>query len=136
VEEAKALEYALKQHRRSVFRCSAEPDAGMAATVLSALSQAKLVVILGTLNYGEETGSGCSSHQQLRCVIEHKKAFLLIKMCDGFAHPQTALWLPDTVEHYIWQPKSEAERQRPPVLLVEKVMFSLAWQSLIIRYRR
>ncbi len=107
----------------------------MAPTVMSTLSKAKLVVILGTLNYGEETGSGFSSQQQLRYVVEHKKAFVLVKMCDNFAQQQTALWLPDTVPHFAWQPKSEAERQRPPVLLVEKVMSSLAWQSLIMRYR-
>ncbi len=134
-EEAKALAYALRQHRRSVFLC-AEPDADMAPTVASALSQAKLAVILGTESYGEETTAGFNSHQQLRYIIEHKKAFMLIKMCDCFTQQQTRSWLPDTVPHYRWQPKSEAERRRPPVLMVEKVMSSLAWQSLIIRYRR
>jgi hypothetical protein len=126
MEEAIALKTALEQRGKSVFLCAVEIGDDNAEAVIAALSQAKLAVILGTKTYGEKTASSFSTYQELRYIIEQKKPFYLVKMCDRFVHQQTLLWLPDTVSYYPWQPKSAAERQGVPADLVDKIVQKLA----------
>eukprot|EP00047_Mylnosiga_fluctuans_P005940 m.243748 g.243748 ORF g.243748 m.243748 type:complete len:733 (+) comp14303_c0_seq1:188-2386(+) len=50
----------------------------------TAMRYSKLVVVLGTHEYGTNTGLGFSTHRQLGTAIELRKPMVLVKMCERF----------------------------------------------------
>lgn len=114
-----ALQQALERLGLTVFLCNVEPGGDIAAAVIAALTTCKLAVILGTETYGKNTGVGYSTVEELRYIIQEKKPFFLVKMCDQFTEPEARFRLPDSLAYYPWQPRSAAEL--PPADLVQKI---------------
>lgn len=90
------------------------------AAAVSALHGCKLAVIMGTASYGKDTGCPFGSRQELTLVI-HQKPFFSVKICD------TSLFNPGgNIANYSWRPSTEAEKQAPPVEMVDKIVNCLS----------
>ena len=65
------------------------PGCDIASAIGRAIDICKLVVIMGTITYGTNTGAGFSTFDEMRCILDHDrgKAVLLVKLCDDFAVP-------------------------------------------------
>ncbi len=59
---------------------------------------------MGTKTYGLKTASGYSTSQELQFIMEEKKPFFFIKMCDRFEIDMTRFYLPNTVSYVLWTP--------------------------------
>ena len=53
-----------------------------------------MVVIMGTLTYGEDISTGFSTYEELTFLCEEKKPFFLVKMCKHFGEEKTRVLLP------------------------------------------
>lgn len=121
--EAKAYGIALQQALEGlgfkVFLCNVEPGGDIATAIIDALSDCKLAVILGTETYGQKTGVGYSTFEELRFIFDRQKPFLLVEMCREFKEREALFRLTSDIAFYLWQPRSAAEL--PPVELVQKI---------------
>ncbi|EGD75358.1 hypothetical protein PTSG_06434 [Salpingoeca rosetta] len=113
-EASQALKKALE--RRSV------PT--IADAVIGAIDECELVVIMGTHTYGEKTDSPFGSSEELEFIINEKKPFFLVKMCDRFKHAKPRFWLPPTISYHLWKPQG-AERFDPPRSLIDAILAKL-----------
>lgn len=125
MEEGKALQAELARHGIEAFLCDVAPGGDIARTVIYALDNCQLVVILGTVTYGEETASKFSTFNELRHIINEEKPFFLVKMCDRFAEAETRFHLSSNISYHPWQPAG-AERTRVPSTLVDQIILRLA----------
>lgn len=125
MEEANALKLELVRRGISVFLCNIPPGKDIGRSVIHALSNCKLAVILGTRTYGAKTLSGFSTNEELRYIINEKKPYFLAKMCDTFDEPETRFRLPPEISYYKWQPNG-SQRSRVPSDLVEQIVRRLA----------
>eukprot|EP00043_Microstomoeca_roanoka_P024983 m.7224 g.7224 ORF g.7224 m.7224 type:complete len:884 (+) comp5125_c0_seq2:974-3625(+) len=116
-DEALALKSALQQRGISTFVCDDIPTAEMARSVISAIDTAELVVILGTETYGAETSSTFSTHDELAFIINQRKPFYLVKLCDRFVEAGTRFWLPTSLPCFTWKHPSKVRSVIPPHLL-------------------
>ena len=87
------------------FLCAVHEGYSITKAVFTNLVKAELVVILGTATYGKETDSSCSTHQELMYVMDKKKPFFLIKMCDKYEEAAADFYFPSNVAYYPWMPK-------------------------------
>lgn len=119
--EGKALQRGLHARGISTFTCDM-PGQELDNTVVAALTNCKLVVILGTKAYGKRTTSRFGTLQELRYIFEVTKPFFLVKMCAEFEEAETCFRFSGDVCYFPWQPNSEAERKRLPPGLVDRVI--------------
>lgn len=122
-----ALQEDLEKLGLKVFLCNVEPGDDIAATVIRALSECKLAVILGTRTYGQKTESGFSTFEELRFIFEENKPFFLVKMCDKFDVVETRFRLTSDISYYRWRPQSPSER--PPAQLSQRIIAKLGLSS-------
>ena len=120
-----ALQAALEAKNMSVFLCDVAPGENLASAVVNALTHCKLAVIFGTETYGQETASSFSTFQELRYIVDKKKPFFLLKMCDAFVEARTDFHLPSTISYYPWRPATEQERNAAPPDLIEQIVSRL-----------
>ncbi len=126
LDEAKALKAALTACGANVFLCAVDPGDAIDQAIITALGSCRLVVILATRTYGKATGFPCSTHEELKYIIGHKKPFFLVKMCEEYEEEYAKFHLPVTTMHYLWQPQTPQERSRAPPQLVEDIMQKLS----------
>jgi hypothetical protein len=120
--EAKALQAGLHARGVSAFLCDIPEGQDLANAVVMALTHCKLAVILGTKTYGQKTCSGFSTFEELRFIINEQKPHFLVKMCTEFEEAETRFRLSPDISYFPWQPGSDAERQRLPAGLVDKII--------------
>ena len=92
VNEATILKTALEKEGVTAFLSRVpERPASLAneSEVARAIDTCELVVIMGTLTYGKDTGAGFSTHEELTFACEEKKPLFLVKMCERFEEEQT-----------------------------------------------
>ena len=94
-----ALEKELKQ---PVYLCSVPEGESIAADIAENLQKSKLVVIFGTETYGIKTASSFSTYQEMIYILDKKKPFFLIKMCDEFREPLTDFYFNSTISYFMW----------------------------------
>ena len=99
-----ALQAALEAKGMSVFLCDVPPGENLARAVVGALTRCKLAVILGTKTYGQKTASTFSTYEELQYIVDERKPFFLVKMCDAFEEEHARFNLPSTISYYAWQP--------------------------------
>lgn len=127
LEEAKALTTALQTVGCSVFLCAVPEGDSLLEIVSRALSNSTLAVILGTRTYGQKNSQALfNTFQELTFILEQKKPFFLVKMCEKFSEPHTQLLLSTAISHYPWLPKTEAERRSVPPQLVLNILTKLS----------
>jgi hypothetical protein len=68
------------------------------------LVEAELVVS-SMKSYGLTTESSYSTHQELQFIMEEKKPFFLIKMCDRYEHALVRLYFNTKVSYFHWHEK-------------------------------
>jgi hypothetical protein len=117
-QPAEELKVALANRNITSFVSHLEPAGdSIAKDVMAALIGCELFVILGTASYGEDTGIGFSSYNELEFACDERKRRFLIKMCDGdFSDPMTRLRLPKSVPYRFWEPLTTL-----PVQIVEEI---------------
>jgi hypothetical protein len=64
MEEAAAIKAALVKRGLNVFLCDVPPGKDIAQTVIAALAQCKMVVIMGSETYGAKTTAGFSTYEE------------------------------------------------------------------------
>eukprot|EP00048_Salpingoeca_helianthica_P016679 m.233595 g.233595 ORF g.233595 m.233595 type:complete len:317 (-) comp19220_c0_seq1:27-977(-) len=121
--EAKFLKGELERHGVVCFLCDVSPGGSIRDTIVKGLSACELVVIMGTRTYGKDTGVSFCTKNELDFIIDRKKPFFLIKMCDNFEEDVTCFHLPSHISHHRWDPGTPAPRG-----LVESILNKL--QSL------
>jgi hypothetical protein len=57
---------------------------------------------MGTKTYGRDTGAGFCTLQELRFIINERKPFFLIKMCDRFEEAETRFRLDSSISFFPW----------------------------------
>mmetsp|Transcript_15281 Transcript_15281/g.23011 ORF Transcript_15281/g.23011 Transcript_15281/m.23011 type:complete len:1048 (-) Transcript_15281:291-3434(-) len=95
-----------------------QPPVGndIAEEVATTLDAAKLVLIFGTETYGKGTVS-FSTKEELQFVMDEKKPFFLLKMCDRFAESRTRLSLPNSVAYFPWPAGTPMPENLPAELM-------------------
>jgi hypothetical protein len=124
--EALALQKALQARGVSTFVCAVPVGQSIMDAVVSALHGCKLVVIMGTATYGKDTGCPFCTKQELNYIVNQKKPFFLVKMCDTFQEATAKFNLGGDISYYPWRPVKEAEKQVPPADLVDQIVKRLS----------
>jgi hypothetical protein len=119
--EAKFLKAELEQRGVACFLCDVSPGGSIRDTIVKGLSTCDLVVILGTRTYGKDTGVAFCTKNELDFIIDRKKPFFLIKMCDVFEEDVTCFHLPSHISHHRWDPGTPA-----PLGLIESIVKKLS----------
>jgi WD40 repeat protein len=120
--EANLLKNALEAKGISTFLCAVEPGGDICTEIVNALHDCQLAIILGTKTYGKDTGVGYSTFEELRFIINERKPFFLVKMCDRFEEQETRFRLDSSVAYFQWTPGHPL----PPDIvtkIVEKLSF-------------
>jgi len=120
--EAKSLQQDLHARGISTFLCDIPEGEDLAGAVITALTNCKLAVILGTKTYGKKTSSGFSTFEELRFIVNERKPHFLVKMCAEFEEAETRFRLPPDISYFLWQPKSDEERVRLPTGMVDRMV--------------
>jgi hypothetical protein len=102
--EASALKNALEAKGISTFLCAVNPGGDIAREIVNALHGCQLAIIMGTKTYGKDTGAGFSTFEELRFIINERKPFFLVKMCERFEEHETRFRLDSSVAYYQWPP--------------------------------
>ncbi|CAE7660400.1 NXNL2, partial [Symbiodinium microadriaticum] len=79
------------------------PGQDIAEQVAEKLNSAKMVLIFGTETYGTGTVN-FSTKEELQFLMDEKKPFFLIKMCEKFSVARTRLSLSNAVSYVKWNP--------------------------------
>lgn len=103
-----------EQHNLNAVIVSTPQGEDIAAQVATLLDAARMVLIFGTETYGKGTVN-FSTKEELQFIMDEKKPFFLIKMCDRFAEPRTRLVLSKAVAYFLWMPNDPM----PPNLIPE-----------------
>jgi hypothetical protein len=91
-----------KHNLNAVIVCTPQGE-DIAAQVATLLDAAKMVIIFGTETYGKGTVN-FSTKEELQFIMDEKKPFFLIKMCERFAESRTRLVLSKAVAYFPWMP--------------------------------
>jgi hypothetical protein len=103
-KEAEDLKSALEARGISTFLGDVHPGGDIARLVVNALNECKLAIIMGSRTYGKVTGVGFSTFQELRFIVDKRKPFFLVKMCDTFEETETGFYLGSSVSYFQWTP--------------------------------
>lgn len=113
--QAKQIQKILRdEHNLNAVIVSTPQGEDIAAQVATLLDAARMVLIFGTETYGKGTVN-FSTKEELQFVMDEKKPFFLIKMCERFAEPRTRLVLSKAVAYFPWLPQDPL----PPALISE-----------------
>lgn len=91
-------------HNLKVFLCDVEAGADIFKTVCHAMAASTMFVIFGSETYGTDTGSKCCTYQELNFIIDEKKEFFLIKMCDKYKVATTLMTFNRDIAYEKWFP--------------------------------
>ncbi|EGD82196.1 hypothetical protein PTSG_02868 [Salpingoeca rosetta] len=125
----KALQRALEARGLKVFLCEVPPGSNIAKVVIRALHGCRMAVILGTRTYGKETDSSFSTFDELQYIVDRRKPFFLVKMCDDFEEPEAQFHLRSNVAYFAWTPKNEDTNISVPPPLVDDIVGKLKEQT-------
>lgn len=115
--QAKEVQKILKEkHNLNAVIVSTPQGEDIAAQVATLLDAARMVIIFGSETYGKGTVN-FSTKEELQFIMDEKKPFFLIKMCERFAEPRTRLVLSKAVAYFLWMPNDPM----PPSLIPELV---------------
>lgn len=95
----------------------AELGRSITDSVFNSLEECKMAIIFGNEDYGEDTNSPFSSYSELRYIINERKPFVLIKMCDSFKIPSTKGYLPRDTNCIFWK-----QNDHIPSGVIEKIL--------------
>jgi hypothetical protein len=90
-KEAKVLKVALERKGCSVYINETRAGGNMWVEIAEKLEQCALVVIMGSLTYGQKTSSINSTFEEMQFLLSERKHFYLIKMCERFQLPHTRM---------------------------------------------
>mmetsp|Transcript_3286 Transcript_3286/g.6423 ORF Transcript_3286/g.6423 Transcript_3286/m.6423 type:complete len:90 (+) Transcript_3286:89-358(+) len=63
-----------------------------------------MIIIMGTEDYGCPGTVNFSTKEELVFILQEKKPFFLIKMCERFEDSKTRFQLPDDTSYVPWTP--------------------------------
>ena len=113
----KNIEELLKAVGFKVYLASIKAGANIDDNVLDHLYASKMAIIFGSETYGEVTKSNVNTRTELNVILEEKKPYFLIKMCNKFVHIFPRSQLSFTSISYIeWM-----EDKPMPVDLIKKI---------------
>lgn len=123
--EARALKRALERWDLRVFLCDVRTGNDAGRAIIQALSECRMVVVLGTRTYGKQTKASYSTYQELRYIMEERKPFFLIKMCNAFTEHAARFHLTGTTQHHPWGQFQDGHRIYPSNDLVDAIVNEL-----------
>ena len=82
LSQGKMIKNELEKVGVTCFLCTVDGGESIVEAVTKNLYMAELAVILATATYGKETGSSVSTRKELTYLMEKKKPFFLVKMCE------------------------------------------------------
>lgn len=103
-QEAKMLQQALNNRGKKTFICDVGPGGNLIDSIIEALTESKLTIIMGTKTYGQQGTTKFSSKQELSFIMQEDKPFYLIKMCERFEDAKTRFYLNEDVSYQLWEP--------------------------------
>eukprot|EP01040_Poterioochromonas_malhamensis_P014817 gene14817-16474_t len=106
IQHAEIIKKELEIKGISTFLCAVEPGGDIAREIVSALTNCKLVIIMGSKTYGKDTGAGFSTFEELRFICSEKIPYFLVKMCDRFEEPETRFRLDNSISYLQWFPNT------------------------------
>lgn len=103
-KEAEQVKRALVERRINAVIINTEAGENVEIEVANALSECKLAILFANEDYGEVTNCTYSTYGELGYILDHKKPFILIKMCQTYASSVTRLRLPSSISSIFWAP--------------------------------
>jgi hypothetical protein len=117
--QAKEIQKILREkHNLNAVIVSTPQGEDIAAQVATLLDAARMVLIFGTETYGKGTVN-FSTKEELQFIMDEKKPFFLIKMCDRFAESRTRLVLSKAVAYFLWMPTDPMPSNLIPEILAK-----------------
>uniref|UniRef100_A0A7S3GC70 TIR domain-containing protein n=1 Tax=Palpitomonas bilix TaxID=652834 RepID=A0A7S3GC70_9EUKA len=102
-EETEQLREELRKCGHDAYICEVAPGGNIEELIIDRLNAAKLVIIMGTETYGVPGTNTFSTRQELSFIMQEKKPFFLIKMCDRFQDPYARFKLTDAFGYLLWE---------------------------------
>jgi hypothetical protein len=97
------------------YVCEASIDVGedWATVIFSALESCRLMVVMGTVTYGQKGTEIMATWEELTYALRYKKAIFTVKMCRTFQEPR-ARGLLDNMQVAQWEPGTEMDEGLVP----------------------
>eukprot|EP00056_Hartaetosiga_gracilis_P003428 m.63623 g.63623 ORF g.63623 m.63623 type:complete len:426 (+) comp11450_c0_seq1:72-1349(+) len=119
---AEALRDKLEKKGLNVFLCAVQAGGDIMDQIVKNIDACKLVVIMGTTTYGQETDAPFSTCEELKFIMNEKKEMFLVKMCERFETPLARFHLGGNVAYYMWTPKTSSKQKNVPSELVDAIV--------------
>ena len=103
MKEANLLQAELAKFNVNAAIINVESGKSIEKEVIRTLDQSKLAVLFATSDYGVEGTVNFSTHEELAFILQEKKPFFLIKMCDRYDDPVTRFRLPGAIAYVDWR---------------------------------
>jgi hypothetical protein len=97
---AEGVKKELEKLGYTTFVCAVPVGDSIAKQIARNLAVCRLVVVLGSETYGQETKSPFSTYNELEYILADHKPFFLVKTCDAFTEHYAKVFLPTTIAHY------------------------------------
>jgi hypothetical protein len=75
-------------------------DSSILDTVVRAIDESALFVVLGTRTYGRKTASLSATRQEMVYALESRKPLFVVKMCDEYEEHVTRFLLDSSIPYY------------------------------------
>jgi hypothetical protein len=73
---------------------TAHPNgANLGIIIPTAITNAKMAIVMGSKTYGKKTESNFSTYQEMQIILIEEKPMFLLKMCEEWEEPQTRLMM-------------------------------------------
>ena len=109
VEAARRLKELIERQRPEV-RCFVSGDnpngANIAEIIAAAFDEARLIVIMGSEMYGENTGGAFTTSKELQLAFDEHKALFVVKMCERYEVATTRMKLGNDIKFVKWDEAS------------------------------
>merc|ERR1712046_526754 len=102
--EAKKLKAALEACALNVFLSDYLPGDPLFKGIAEAADQCRLAVLLATTTYGCATNDRFDTSKELGFIIDSKKPYFLVKMCDRYAEATARFQLDSGIMWEPWTP--------------------------------
>ena len=124
LKEATELKYHLEKKGYSCFLCDIPNGEDIKEEIIFQLAGCRLAIVMGTLTYGVKTAATFGTAEEMEFIIDRKKPFFMIKMCDDFQEARTIFNFPGKIMYDYWKPGSAL----PSSLIsnIEKKLHSLS----------
>lgn len=121
------LKSALDQRSVTGIVIDANPgDSSILDTVVRAIDESVLFVVLGTRTYGRKTASLSATRQEMVYALESRKPLFIVKMCDEYEEHVTRFLLDSSIPYYDFT--GFQENSTIPEGLVDQIV-SAAWAA-------